>query len=629
MKHLLSFILAFLTACTVFAGERTTTITAEFASVQDAQSAQVETLELPPGKTLAVASRWDDTNGDHYFMTETLAENGWKGTFYLNKVDEGYRKKFVKFMVENGCSVGSHTTNHQWLGSLVPNAVWQEIAENRVVLESSLDLPVTTFTFPFSLPGTLNDPDFEQKIGQMLVRAGINGMAEPPTVQERAKLDPKECITCWLFRADDANPQLEVFNKTFDQGVKELEAGNLSAMGPFFVLGVHSWQKKSGPDGFQRLSKILATKAHVPEYWYCTVDEYCAWRHNFLNAQISRKSTGKKTVEFTVKRATPASVGACVPCGLKITPVPKSVTVKGRRLDVNPDGTFLLPAKNDLPVRIGLMTAENGFTSEKFPGLKILTGVDLEKNVLHCEVETEDQKVENLVCTVRLPLRWKNGVQVKPVRLDSKGKTTFDLELGEQDDDPIHACDALYVVNQCDFRLNGEPMRVYSTVTLDQPEIQQAVPRTTAMTVGVCDEKFFDEEKLAASSRLNAELQDLGDEEFTKWLPCDRSGKIAPYVMECHIEWSGGMAVYAVQFEADAQNAADCTFQVTDPYNLKNVFLNGEPVEVHHHGITLKAQPGVNRLIYVLKGAGYGVRKSEISLKKEDGEMVRFVPFAQ
>ena len=128
MKHLLSFILAFLTACTVFAGERTTTITAEFASVQDAQSAQVETLELPPGKTLAVASRWDDTNGDHYFMTETLAENGWKGTFYLNKVDEGYRKKFVKFMVENGCSVGSHTTNHQWLGSLVPNAVWQDIA---------------------------------------------------------------------------------------------------------------------------------------------------------------------------------------------------------------------------------------------------------------------------------------------------------------------------------------------------------------------------------------------------------------------------------------------------------------------------------------------------------------------
>lgn len=627
MKRFLSFILAFLTAAAVCAAEKTTTLTVEFHSSADAQSAQMETLELPPGKTLAVASRWDDTNGDHYFMTEALAENGWKGTFYLNRVDDHYRDRVVKFMVQNGCSVGSHTNNHPWLGSLVPNAVWQEIAENRVSLEAALDLPVSTFTFPFSLPGTLNDPDFEQKIGQMLVRAGINGLAEPPKVQERAKLDPKECVTCWLFRADDANPQLEVFNRTFDQGVEELEAGNLGAMGPFFVLGVHSWQKKSGPDGFQRLSKILATKAHDPAIWYCNVDEYCAWRHNFLNAQISRKSTGKKTVEFTIKRATPASVGACVPCGLKITPAPKSVSVKGRPLDVDPDGTFLLPAKNDLPKKIGLMTAETGFTSEKFPGLTIQTGVDLEKNVLHCEVSAENGKPENLVCTVRLPLRWKNGVQVKPVRLPAKGKTAFDLPLGELDEDPVNACDALYVVNQCDFKLDGEPMRVYSTVTLDQPEIQQAVPRTTAMTVGVCSEKFFDAEKLAASSRPNAELQDLGDEEFTKWVPCDRSGKILPYVMECHIEWSGGMAVYAVQFEADAQNAADCMFKVTDPYNMKNVFLNGEPVEVHHHGITLKAQPGVNRLIYVLKGAGYGIRKSEISIKKEDGEMVKFVPF--
>ncbi|MBR0192947.1 MAG: polysaccharide deacetylase family protein [Thermoguttaceae bacterium] len=629
MKRILSFLFAFFAAAMVCGGEKTTTLLVEYAAASDAQGAQMETLELPPGKTLAVASRWDDTNGDHYFMTEALAENGWKGTFYLNRVDDHYRDKVVKFMVENGCSVGSHTNNHPWLGSLVPNAVWQEIAENRVSLEAALDLPVSTFTFPFSLPGTLNDPDFEQKIGQMLVRAGINGLAEPPKVQERAKLDPKECVTCWLFRADDANPQLEVFNRTFDQGVQELEAGNLGAMGPFFVLGVHSWQKKSGPDGFQRLSKILATKAHDPAIWYCNVDEYCAWRHNFLNAQISRKSTGKKTVEFTIKRATPASVGACVPCGLKITPAPKSVSVKGRPLDVNPDGSFLLPAKNDLPVKIGLMTAENGFTSEKFPGLTIQTGVDLEKNVLHCEVSAENGKPENLVCTVRLPLRWKNGVQVKPVRLDANGKTTFDLPLGELDEDPVNACDALYVVNQCDFRLNGEPMRVYSTVTLDQPEIQQAVPRTTAMTVGVCNEKFFDAEKLAASSRPSAELQDLGDEEFTNWVPCDRSGKILPYVMECHIEWSGGMAVYAVQFEADAQNAADCMFKVTDPYNMKNVFLNGEPVEVHHHGITLKAQPGVNRLIYVLKGAGYGIRKSEISIKKEDGEMVKFVPFAE
>ncbi|MDO4576025.1 MAG: polysaccharide deacetylase family protein [Planctomycetia bacterium] len=603
----------------------TRSLTLTFASEADAQNATVETTELPAGKSIALSSRWDDTNNEHLHMTRTLAANGWKGTFYLNSVDNHYAEKVVRVMKENGCSVGAHTNTHPWLGSLVPNAVWREIVSNRVLLESSLDMSVTTFTFPFSLPSTLNDPDFEKKIGEIFRRSGILGAAEPIHTLDLMGLSPEEFTVCYLFRANDNNPDKAEFDKGFQHGFDIMKYNHLQKPGPFFVLGVHSWQRKSGPDGFDRLGKILATQSHNPQYWYCNVNEYVAYRTNFKNAKIQKQVRGK-SVHCDVACFSPAVVGAAVPLGLKITPLPQSVTYRGKQLAVDASGCVMVPCDDNLPVAIGRMEAANQYTSEKFPGLTIRSTVDMSKNCLTCIVEQKGCAIQNLVCTLRLPLHWKQGTQVVPVALRG-AKTTVEFPLGERDANPAYAEGGLYLVNQCDFTLDGKPCRVYSVATVEQPRREANTPRDTAMKIGVCSGNLLDEAKLIASSGATSELIPLGDKENAVWKPVNRGETIGPYVMEASLDWgiSDPIAVYAIFFRADAKQATPCTLRLSEQRSLHRLYLNGKAIPWDSKDLKITAQPGVNRLIVVLRSAGYSIRKCEIRLKREDGRSVEYV----
>ena len=63
--------------------EYSQTLRVTFKTPEEAHKAELKKLELPGGKKLAFSTRWDDTNNRHLKMAQTLAAQGYKGTFYL------------------------------------------------------------------------------------------------------------------------------------------------------------------------------------------------------------------------------------------------------------------------------------------------------------------------------------------------------------------------------------------------------------------------------------------------------------------------------------------------------------------------------------------------------------------
>ena len=58
-------------------------ITATFASPEDAQQATVRILPFPENKKIAYTTRWDDTNTTHRLTAKMLAERNMFASIYL------------------------------------------------------------------------------------------------------------------------------------------------------------------------------------------------------------------------------------------------------------------------------------------------------------------------------------------------------------------------------------------------------------------------------------------------------------------------------------------------------------------------------------------------------------------
>ncbi len=453
-------------------------ITLEFASPEEAAAAELTKLEMPIGKKLAVSSRWDDSSREHLLMSRTLAENGWKGTFFLNKCDENYAKDIVSQLVKDGHSIGVHTTRHPHLEQVEPNRMFEEILGNRVMLESVNDLCASTFTFPFGLGRDTEDSlTAAHEQGIALVRAGLLGGPESINMAERLGLKPEQFVSPYRFVANDSDPQLETFEKGWKTG-ENLIAEGKSTIGPYIALGTHSWQRRVHQDGFERLGNILATKSNLSEIWYCDSNEYTAYRLNFLFAEIKKKSVNGNRAVFVISRIEPQETAAVVDLGVKVSPLPqKALFSHGKILSVNDSGEFMIPneASQTLPVHIDRIdNPENGpadaetLISTEFPGLKIGSQIDLEKNVLNIVITNETGKtITKVKGHIRLPLKWKGETPLWFVeKIENKSTLKMNVSLGEIESSNRFRKGELFIDNQCDFLVDGEVGRIHSTVTI-------------------------------------------------------------------------------------------------------------------------------------------------------------------
>ena len=612
-----------------------TVVSIEFASAQDAAKATLVPTELPVGKKLALSARWDDTNWNHRHINKAMHENGWKATFYLNSIDDNYVKNVIKPFVANGSTIGSHTNNHPSLNLTTPNAMFYQILNNRVELESATDQCVVGFTFPNGLSSSISDPKAIDKMAQCLIRSQLHTIAEPEYVFKPLNLDKSEMVACWLFRADDRNPQLEVFNRGFEGGMERLANGRLAFCGPYFVLGIHAWQNQSGAEGFERLSKIIATQSNRPDVWYCTNNEYAAYRLTYLNCKIRKtgQSADGKTVYFEITRPAPYVLGAAVEQGFQVSPAPKSVTYK-KELPISDNNEFMLPAKGSLPTKIGCANESNGFVSPKFPGLRFEIQLDVATNRICGNLKNESgSAITDALFAFRLPLKWENGVIHKSLleltgkeRLDNAESAEFCFPLGAYSADSQFNDDDLYCVCEMNFLQDGQK-RLYSEATVKQPFVPKTLPRDVALFTGCVSESDLTDETFAPLSVPGAELKPVNSTPFGQWRQTVSNAQTAAYVVEAAPKFENGVKqpslVYAFEFTCPEGEKEPVPCVVKSNLNQMNVvWLNGKRIEPGKNG-EFTATPGVNRILVAFTdGWTYYIRKCELYIATQDGKPV-------
>lgn len=324
------------------------TVRIRYDSPEQAAAAQLDKLELPPGRRIAFSTRWDDS-AKHGRMVDALRANGYSGTFYINRADADYAEHVLRKILDNGCSVGAHTATHPFLPKISLNRQFAEILENRVNLESLADTCVIAFTLPYKAYTRDDDPAMPGKIGENLVRAGLYGGDEVwPDVATRFQRRPDEWIGAFTFGIDDRKPNLDTFTKKVAAGLAGVADGAFEC-GPHLSLGIHCWQ-----EDMKQFGDVIATQAGHADWWYCNANQYLAYRMQFLRAGVRKVAVEGAEAVFEITRPVPFELGDLVGLGLKASPVPRATALGAVALDMDAEGAFTLPhdAARALPAKI-------------------------------------------------------------------------------------------------------------------------------------------------------------------------------------------------------------------------------------------------------------------------------------
>ena len=91
-----------------------------------------------------------------------LDSRGLKATFFLivnSPYDTEFRTEAWREAARHGHEIGSHSVNHRKAAELTPTEANSEVIQSQRLLESWLEVPVTSFCYPFTdAPAHLQDP---------------------------------------------------------------------------------------------------------------------------------------------------------------------------------------------------------------------------------------------------------------------------------------------------------------------------------------------------------------------------------------------------------------------------------------------------------------------------------------
>ena len=574
------------------------TLEIQCADEAAARACTVRPRELPAGKTLAFATRWDDRGPSNFKMAETLAGEGIKATFYLNGFDApaaaDYAARAGREMLPRGHSIGNHTLSHRMLGPLLPAERFRDILEQRARSECAAGAPVTAFVLPYCTSASAADADAERCTAECLVRAGMLGGAESGA---EFGLEPCDWVGTHLFAIDDSNPKEKLFTDAFAKGKEIALAGKLRD-GPYLTLGVHAWQKD--PEGFAELARIVRAQARKPEIWYCNANEYSAYRLQYLRAKVEKTGVSGTKAVFRVTRPDPAALGANVPLAFDVS--------DGRTAESPNDSALGLPRAYAL--------LENALTLDRAAN-----------RVTAIVSNATAEALSDGVLTLRLPPLWKTGVLTERVPALAPGATTvLSFELGEKETGGPRAAQAdQFLAAQVDARgAAGGRVRLWLTGFDRINPRPTACPRDAARIAGPLP-GFADgtNSTPAALSRPGAPLGDIGADpeghwrgpgplrgaaEGTVYLATDAFDVRAAQARHRGASWTDFLVAW--DFEAAAGTYRLPAGMVCD-YGVRT-YLDGAPLRGAEKGFALAA--GRHRLVFVVRFTNKYALTREIAL---------------
>jgi hypothetical protein len=577
---------------------------ATFATEEEAATAECSVAPLPGGASLAFGCRWDDTNPAHLAKASMMERVGVKGTFYLCADSSEFFRTGLRKLVDGGHAIGNHTMGHPNLFAVNPNAGFRAIAENRIVLETAVGRPITSYVNPYGWGDNPIDPDHRQTLLACIMATGHFVTQDNPRSWGKGPPDALAFMPCWRFSAGDAQPSRELFEKGFRE---MLGKASSSSEVPRLGFGTHSWCNAEGND----LQETLLREYCVRPDWAQLNDwEYGAYRREALHGGIRKVSADGDTVTFEATRFFPAQTGDAIPLSLKFSGAePLCVRTADGALARGGRGTWTLPHADDagrLHDRIARTGADGRCTA--FPGLRVAVEPDEAEGRLRVRVENGTGRVlRRLFVAAAFPPKWSLRSARAECGLLADG-AVFEcaLEMGSVVREDYAFGSACYPVS-VDFADGAELFRVWAEKSMPRVEVPGTAPSRAARVWGPADATALFGADWAAASEPGAPLPDE-----TNWRTPERSGPDALWSLverprSCHGESNAGVRALAadpeqgrfVVYDFVSPEAKSLRLRTTVEAGRRNVALwvNGERLPYSGPVQAVEARKGRNRIV--------------------------------
>ena len=612
--------------------EYTQEFVAEFTSPDEARRATAEISLLPDGQELAFTTRWDDVNKRHINMSATMKKHGIKGTFFLTEGFPGYHQQFAAKLLADGNSIGAHSLNHPALSNLRPTEISAQVMLIRPLLESQLNTSVISFVLPGCNYTNRIDSRIPGRIRDAVLRSGYYCTPEPwPNVNKTYECKtPDQFINTCYFSANDRNPTEELFFKNLERAINDTKKKGFP---PLITLGTHTWQND---EGLQILGRCFA-RIRRNNWWFCTVNEYAAYRYEYLFSPIQKLYVDGSKVKFSVRRISPEDLGMNMPLSVLFTLRPVKVTMNGTELAVNGKNICKLPHNSSckLPTAIDYVrNPENKALvkgvgkSAKIPGVEFGIRYDDNTRRIQCRLSNlADAVLGNIRIKVRLPLRWEQDIlSAKLNRLEDEFSRTWQFNPGKESDDEGCQDGRSIILAQCDFELEGKAYRIYADTTVPGRRTAAVALGKNMVSAGPFAAEKALPDMLVRFSDPTVKLSAFGTAANEKWNYCpprndfhNHAAIIGPAdykirkIAQNFCNPAKGIRVSAVDFNLDRTEELVLEYN----YPASAVYLNGILLNNSRTKMRITANAGRNRLLLVETKCGTASRPVGLRLFSE------------
>ena len=579
----------------------------EFESPQAAKEAQARVAKFPRGKKIAYTTRWDDSNPRQLQLSEVLNARGIKATCYPNALSDNYVKILGK-VLGAGNAAGSHTMSHPFLGAMLACEMFNENALQRIHIESRLDTNVVASALPYHHYRSPVWPDSAKILGLCITRAGY--MSAPDIGDNATKYslqDGNVLYSTSLFDANDSNPDEEKY-------VRELKRALDAAArrgDNHVTLGVHSTQSD---DGMKNLGRILDNH-HSEDFWYCTENEYCAYRRQTELSSIEKIGAKGKVATFKIRRPAAFTLGSDI--GLFLDFDRTATRAKLDKELLKPDGNSLElphPKAFRIPVKIDHIafgkTGGANRQSDKFPGIFASFSVDLSAAKISAKISnnSESELSRVRIIAVTAPAYAKSAAKTY-AKIPKGGSVEAVFKLEKTEFAKLFEEGRLLYALQIDFLCDSSPSRIYLSKFAEFPIARKECPRDTGMAIGTFTLDELKDVDIARMSSPDTPLKDFKGKSWER----TQSDRYAPHTLllsgkKVKTVWRPDAVILAaIDFEAPSDGEYDIK---TECVYLRVYYLNGKRIKLSgSNKVALKA--GRNRLI---AAARYGILSFSASL---------------
>jgi peptidoglycan/xylan/chitin deacetylase (PgdA/CDA1 family) len=482
-----------------------------FASAEAASDAIIRVAPLYDNYERAVSCRWDDNHFNNLEVQKRLNERGVKATWYLNSndifylkdLDQDYRPVAQK-LLEGGHSIGSHAVSHPYITYTSRNRMFFEVMAVKIEWEARTNSLINSHAFSFiDYRNDAEGDSVQADVIRSLERAGI--YHAPVFIGFHQQLSSDMILSIIM---PPENASFDDFKRAVEWAVGSDE---LKETFPLISHSMHGWYDTPAVQyGFDELEKRLDFLNSYENFWQCNQNEYAAYRYQFKYTDLRQKESVDETRRFILERPEPRWLNDSTPLTVIIESEGAASIVRDVKLDGNviepslrsDDNTYFYnlshTSSRPLPVRIDhrandlnapLVDQLNSTPAHN--GIKVSTAWS--DYSLRSILQNESgHPLNEVTLTWRLPLPWQEGVVVSELNDLEPGREVREVLVPNLARlDPKFLAGDFYFVAQYDFIQEGQPRRIYSTVTVSRP-VSSLFPNGNVQIFGPAMPENFD-----------------------------------------------------------------------------------------------------------------------------------------